>query len=758
MTLGVVRERSKKAHEHGDEKEIDGVVDEVLLAKKGYSVIRAMTLFGPVIVAGEGSLEEGQSFKALGSWNDHPRYGRQFKAAALLPSRPKSLEALVAFFGSGRGENIGSVFAQKVVNYYGESLFEILDGPEAEALSRLQRVPGVGALRAREFVRIWAEEADYRDMVEFCVEAGLTAKDAAKLQGEGISLSMLKRDPYALMRLPRADFLKVDRLALKSGIDPHGTARLSAASAHILRLWCDHGGHTSMELTAYLRAFRDLLPDLVDIEPKELLLKSRALLVGRESPVSGSAYCVARDTTEKSVAENLRLRFLSKAHPKVSSAPPVIRVQRPGIPDPITLAPEQAEAVRRALANPLHILSGGPGTGKTTIIKAYVDWLIHTGVVGLPEVCLCAPTGRAADRLGKATGMYATTIHRAIYGTEEAPPDASRARVLIVDECSMIDAKLMLDLLKTAPISAKILFVGDPYQLPSISPGKVLSDMIQSQVIPTSTLSTIHRQANESAIPDVAAAVKQGKKPLLFNQPGVRFIPTPDAVATAQDIETRVSQYLGAGGDIRDFQILTCMHKGPAGTIALNEAIQDIVLPPHTRGKGLVVGDLTFFTGDKIMQTKNDYKLEVMNGETGIVTELRTSKDATGMVVEFDDGRSVEYGKDDLDYVRKAYAITYHKSQGSEYKTVCLAVDISQSFMLERHLLYTGITRGKDTLIIVGQEKALQMAIHTEKADKRETLLQAFLQERALERTVLPDDVARDHDKTRAQEMEEWIL
>lgn len=708
---------------------LKGTISKIFFSTDSqFFVAKAKTSGGEITITGVGRVREGQFFSAEGVWVTHPRFGRQFKSQIVKVLLPATRQALVAFFQSGTAKNIGESFAHKIVDYYGEKLSEILSGEKSLAISLLKKVPGVGKKRAEEIVRAWKEETEYRELVDFCVNAGVGPKEANKILKSGLSLADVQKNPYRLLTLvDRPDFLKIDRMALAAGVPRDGEERFLAATRHILRKWGEEGGHTAMKSDVFLDAFSALLSDIPRPFLSEICAKSRAktVCVPREGDFSTFLFL---NSVEERVSKNLsgRLsgsaRFFSSGRNEV---PPKIHV---------ALSEVQESAVRQALKNPLQILSGGPGTGKTTIVKAYTDALLARGLEP-SEILLCAPTGRAARRLSEATGQNAWTIHKAIgYGQQnESILPIDQARAIVVDECSMVDVFLFDDFLSRAPRNCPILFVGDPYQLPSIAPGRVLGDLLASGKIPTVTLTDVYRQKNDSVLPKIAADIKKGQvPPQMFGNdaPGLAFLSTKNAAETADALVARVkSDLLSHGKSLQDIQVLTSLHQGPAGTISLNRRLQDELLPAVYRGTGIPSGLQTFFVGDRVMQTKNDYDKEVMNGEMGVVTDADPREKK--LTVEFDDGSSWDYRNGDLDNLQLAYAITVHKSQGGEYNTVYMVCDTSQYIMLERHLFYTGVTRSKENLVLIGQQQAFYTAIKNEKSAMRDTLLGDFLTGRA---------------------------
>lgn len=712
------------------EEGISGSVTGVVFTNDtNFTVFRFLSVLGDEFTATvQGLVSAGQALTLYGEWVKNDRFGEQYKVNDFRQIQPRSKEALSAFFASGVAKNVGKKFATNIVSHFGERLPDILALPQASAIKELSSVPGIGKKRATEIFRAWQEEAEFRDLMDFVVKAGLKASDAARIKKVGLGIKDIRRDPYKLMDvLPWAGFKRIDALALEAGVPANSKARINAGTTFLLEDWSRKFGHTAMREEQFITD----LGVLLSIQIKNIE-ETGAVRTGIEDLVALPE--VFR--TEQWIAGNIASRIDQK--PFSSSILESIREIQTGIKK-ITLTEEQFSAVKGALENKLYVLTGGPGTGKTTIVKAYLAAIRASGIGG-DKVVLCAPTGRAARRLEEATGFMAMTVHRAIgfgMGEENRRPSKEAeekeglpiqtAEVVVVDESSMLDINLTRSLLDKVPYHAKILFVGDPYQLPSIGPGRVLGDMIESGKVPSSELTFVHRQGTESSIPAVADNIKRGIVPRVPVSGDVSMLLTRTGNETAKTIVDLYSKELLHGTSLTDVQVITAMHKGSAGTTALNQALQGVVIPADRKHVFLSNAFCRFHVGDKIMQTRNDYNKGVMNGEIGSVVFIDKKNET--LLANFDNGQA-KYEKSDLEDLQLAYAISAHKSQGGEYKKVIMVVDMSQSFMLERHLLYTGVTRGKEKVALVGSNQALNIAVKTVKAINRLTTLNHDIKEK----------------------------
>lgn len=669
-----------------------------------------------------GVVSQGQALKIQGKFVRHDRFGNQFSVNDFRPIEPRSKEALAAFFASGLAKNVGKKFAANVVSHFGESLPDILSMERSLAIKELSSVDGIGKKRATEIFRIWQEEADFRDLMDFVIKSGLKASDATRIKRAGLTIKDIRKNPYKLMEvLPWAGFKRIDSLALEAGIPADSPARLRAGARFLLEDAGKKNGHTAMSEELFLKELSELMSVKIGTIESTGIVRTKIKDLIALPEVFGAEEFIAKNIT----------RRIEKRPFNNSIVESVKQIKTGG--KQIQLTPEQFSAVKMALENKFYVLTGGPGTGKTTIVRAYLTAARTSGVES-ERIVLCAPTGRAARRLEEATGCTAMTIHRAIgLGVEEEPEGEpqppkpiERAEIVVVDESSMIDINLMKKLLEKIPYYAKVLMVGDPYQLPSIGQGRVLGDILSSQAIPASKLTFVHRQEQESSIPAVADSIKKGIVPQIPVSGDVSMLTTRTGEETTNCVMSLFKDELSKGTSLADVQVITAMHKGPAGTIILNQNLQKLVISQE-HSKAFVSNPFfKFHVGDKIMQTRNDYAKGVMNGEVGSVVFVDNKNNT--LIANFENTQA-NYDKAELDDLQLAYAISAHKSQGGEYKKVFMVVDMSQQFMLERHLLYTGVTRGKEKVILVGGKQSLAIAVKTVKSINRVTTLNDLIKD-----------------------------
>jgi exodeoxyribonuclease V alpha subunit len=674
-----------------------------------------------------GDVAPGESLRLAGDWVEHPKFGRQFKAESCEHLMPASLNGIRRFLGSGAVKGIGEKTADRLISRFGSQVLDIMDSdPE-----RLLEVEGIGAAKLKTIVSSWQEKREVRGLMLFLQTHGVATTFAHRIfRHYGVSaVQRLRANPYDLAYdIHGIGFRTADEVALKLGFAEDAPQRLEAGVEYCLRQTADGAGHMFLprpvlaEEAAKLLGCHDL--ELVEEQIDALALRKR--LVTEPLPEKGVAEAVFLSyfyRTEREIASRLRglLDHVSRIDPdKISKA-----VAREEERQSLTLSQEQREAVESACGHKVSIITGGPGTGKTTITRVVVRALKALGL----KISLAAPTGRAAKRLAEATGFTATTLHRLLRyqpatGFEFNEEKKLSADVMVVDEVSMLDCGLCLSLLRALPLTCRLVFVGDENQLPSVGAGNVLGDMIESGVIPAVRLTHIYRQARESMIVVNAHRINEGEFPL-----GSPHAPPKADFFWVEKEDLRELQALilrmvceripeAYGLDpMIDVQVLTPMHKGEVGTIALNSLLQERL---NAGGRELVRGQRAYRIGDRILQLRNNYDKEVFNGDLGRILDFDT-KDET-LKAEFD-GREVEYGFDELDEIGLAYAISVHKSQGSEYPAVVMPV-VSQHYMLlQRNLIYTGLTRGRKLAVLMGSRRAMHMGLGNERGRQRHTSL-----------------------------------
>jgi len=682
----------------------------------------------PATLVGEiAQVAVGEQVHATGAWVTDRTHGQQFKATWIRVSPPDSPEGIERYLGSGLIKGIGPHLARQLVQTFGTQVFEVID----QDPDRLLDIPGIGRVRARRIVENWQGQRAIRDIMVFLHAHGISTTRAVRIHRTygADAVKVLTEDPYRLARDIRGvGFLTADQIARQVGTPLDAMGRRRGALQHVLADAVEQG-HCALptrELRDRTAALVDLPPALID-EAIAAELQDGQIVPAR---IDGEAVLalVTLDTAERSVAARL-LDLTRQRRPwldiDVERAVPWVE-SRLGL----TLSPSQQTAVAQALATGVMVITGGPGVGKTTVLRAILGILMAKGV----RPVLAAPTGRAAKRMTETTGLEARTIHRWL----EVNPQDGRFRrglrhplegdLLVVDESSMVDVLLMAHLLQAVPASMGVLLVGDVDQLPSVGPGQVLGDIIASGCVPVARLAEIHRQSAESQIVLAAHAINAGQVPR-FSQAGQGdcfFVEAEDADRAQQRVlqvvAERIPQRFGLD-PVRDVQVLCPMNRGGLGTQALNEALQRL-LNPHGQ-PAIERHGQRFAVGDKVMQVENDYDKEVYNGDLGVIRAIDLEEETMG--VEFDGRRvSVDFG--DLDRLVLAYATTVHKSQGSEYPAVVLPITTQHYPMLQRHLVYTGVTRGKRLVVIVGQARALAIAVRGDRSRRRWTQLRGLLQ------------------------------
>jgi exodeoxyribonuclease V alpha subunit len=709
-----------------------GMVERVTYqnVESGFCVIRVKVRGHRELVTVVGhaaAISAGEWVTATGEWFNDRTHGQQFKTRFLKTSAPTSIEGIERYLASGMIRGIGPVYAKKLLRAFGEKVFDVI---EAEP-DRLREVDGIGNVRASRIVTAWAEQKVVREIMVFLHNHGVGAARAVRIyKAYGVdAVQVMSENPYRLARDIRGiGFKTADAIAMKLGIDKTAMIRVRAGISYALSEAMDEGhcGLPTDELVS-------LAEKLLEV-PQDLIRGALALELADGTVVAdkvGETDCVFLASlyrAERAIAE----RLLSLAAGKLPWPPidadkavPWIE-QRVGL----TLAESQKAAVRLALASKILVITGGPGVGKTTIVNSILRILAAKGV----RLQLGAPTGRAAKRMSEATGLEAKTIHRLL----EVDPKGGGFRrdiqnplhcdLIVVDETSMVDVLLMHALLKAVPEKSAMLLVGDVDQLPSVGPGQVLADVIASGAIPVVRLSEVFRQAAKSQIIVNAHDINQGVMPDLLRpktDSDFYFVEADDpetAVARIVElVKTRIPRRFGFD-PIREVQVLCPMNRGGVGARSLNIELQ-AALNPAGEHKVERFG-WTFAPGDKVMQIENDYDKEVYNGDVGYVTGVEP--DGAELTAIFD-GRSVTYGFGELDTLVPAYAATIHKSQGSEYPVVVIPVVTQHYPMLQRNLLYTGVTRGKRLVVLVGQRKAVAIAVRGVSGRRRWSKLREWL-------------------------------
>jgi exodeoxyribonuclease V alpha subunit len=709
-----------------------GLVERVTYhnAENGFCVLRAKARGHRDVVTVVGhaaTIGVGEWITASGDWVNDRTHGQQFKARFLRTSPPTSADGIEKYLASGMIRGVGPVYAKKLVGAFGDKVFDIIEA----APDRLREVEGIGRVRAASILSAWAEQKAVREIMVFLHSHGVgTARAVRIFKTYGSdAIQVMTENPYRLARDIRGiGFKTADAIAMKLGVEKTALTRVRAGISYALAEAMDEGhcGFPVAELVPLAERLLEVAPDLIRTA-LDLELQDGAV-VADQIGETDCVFLAGLHGAERAVAERL-LALTNGTLPwpwiDPDKALPWVE-QRTGL----TLADSQQAAVRLALLAKVMVITGGPGVGKTTIVNSILRILAAKGV----RLLLCAPTGRAAKRMSEATGREACTIHRLLEvdpktgGFRRGPDHPLDCDLLVIDETSMVDILLMHALLRAVPDRAAVLVVGDVDQLPSVGPGQALADMIASGAVPVVRLTEVFRQAAKSRIIVNAHRINQGQMPDL-NRPEEEsdfyYVPADDpetAVARIVDlVKTRIPQRFGFD-PVRDIQVLCPMNRGGVGARSLNIELQAALNPAGDR-KVERFG-WTFAPGDKVMQIENDYDKEVYNGDIGYVDQV--DPDAGEVMTSFD-GRTVSYGFGELDMLVPAYAATIHKSQGSEYPAVVIPVMTQHYPMLQRNLLYTGVTRGKKLVVLVGQTKAVAIAVRNVSGRRRWSKLRDWL-------------------------------
>lgn len=695
--------------------------------ENGYTVARFMPDGYQTEITAVGILagvRAGETLRIEGDWEKHAKFGEQFRISRYEIILPDTARGIKRYLASGVIAGVGEVMAEKLVAYFGAHTLEVLDAsPE-----RLSEVPGIGKAKARVIAASWQSYHAIRSLMALVAKIGVSPSSGAKILHTygSEALTLVREDPYRICReIPEVPFEVADRLGLAAGIPRDSESRIRAGIVYVLER-AGYSGHVFLpEKDLFPRALKLLGVSRENLAHILEKLGEEGALMLEEDGEQRSVYLKDMHGAESGIAARLSA-MLSLAAP-VESRPEASVLEGAVLKGlAIRLSEEQLTTLSRLLESRVAILTGGPGTGKTTLIRSVCAVMGERGA----RILLAAPTGRAARRLADVTGRKALTLHRLLkYNQMESRFEVNTDNpldvdLLIVDEASMVDILLMFHLLCAVPLQTRLLLVGDVSQLPSVGPGNVLGDLIASGRIPAFTLTTIFRQAQESPIVMNAHRINRGEMPdFAQSEDGALsefyFIRQSSPENVVRTIVTlcslRIPERFGFD-PFRDVQVLTPMHKGEVGTLYLNQVLQQALNPPREgQGAGGV-----FRVGDKVIHLKNNYKKEVFNGDIGQVCGI---EEGEGLVlVDFSDGdgeREVAYTREELDELTLAYAISVHKSQGSEYPVVIIPLMPEHAPLLQRNLVYTAMTRGKRLVIFVGMPQALSMAIRNDRPTRR---------------------------------------
>jgi len=705
-----------------------GLVDRVVFHNEdnGYCILKivpegrrdVVSLIGkaPRVVAGE-------EFEARGVWEPNRDFGPQFKADALKLRRPDSLAGIERYLGSGLIEGIGPKYAKRMVEKFGPKVFDIIENES----KKLEDVEGVGKKRRVEIRESWIKQKSIHGIMLFLHQHGISSSRALRIYktyGEE-SQAVLKENPYRLAQDIRGiGFKTADDIAYQLGVAEDAPERIKAGILHVLETAAG-SGHCCVPETEAIKKAIDLLGVEALIAPQIDALIASDQIERHETFL----YLPYLRAAEQSIAANVKsLAALPAAYPSINEDAALAWVMKKTGKE---LADSQQRAVREALRHRLLIITGGPGVGKTTILRSILLILQSKQI----KLVLAAPTGRAAKRLTESTGLEAKTLHRLLeyqgegqWGRHRGKPLAGH--LFVVDEASMIDAPLMAQFLSALPDGAHLLIVGDADQLPSVGPGMVLHDLIASDNVPCVKLTEIFRQAASSRIITSAHAINRGQVPDLKPSRSSDFFflqeSEPEEIkhTLVELAHTRLVTKYGLD-PIRDIQVLTPMNRNLLGTISLNQSLQLALNPPNELKFEIERFGVTFRVGDKVIQTHNNYDKEVFNGDIGHIVTI--DADPVKVHVRYDADRLVEYEPGELDELQLAYALSIHKSQGSEFPCVIIPVSTQHYVLLERSLIYTAITRAKKLCVLVGDERALSLAVSKQESRKRWTGLRALI-------------------------------
>src|ERR1700731_2601347 len=718
--------------ESSTQEVLAGLVERVTYhnVENGFCVLRAKARGHRDVVTVVGhaaTIAAGEWVTASGEWVNDRTHGQQFKARFLRTSPPTSADGIEKYLSSGMIRGVGPVYAKKLVRAFGEKVFDVIESTP----DRLREVDGIGPVRAASILAAWTEQKAVREIMVFLHSHGVgTARAVRIFKTYGAdAIQVMTENPYRLARDIRGiGFKTADAIAMKLGIEKTAMIRVRAGISYALTDAMDEG-HCGLPTDDLMPLAEKLLevPQELIRTALDLELQEGTVVADRvgETPC---AFLAGLHRAERIIAERL-VRLANGKLPWSWIDPDKALLWVEG-PIGLALAESQVAAIRLALMSKVLVMTGGPGVGKTTIVKAILRILAAKGT----NILLCAPTGRAAKQMSEATGFEAKTIHRLLEvdpktgGFKRGDDNPLDCDLLVVDETSMVDVMLMQALVKAIPDKAALLIVGDIDQLPSVGPGQVLADIIGSEVVPVVRLTEVFRQAAASRIITNAHRINQGAMPGLSAPAGdsdFYFVPAEDPETAVQRIEelvkTRIPKRFGLNS-IRDIQVLCPMNRGGVGARSLNIELQAALNPAGER-KVERFG-WTFAPGDKIMQIENDYDKDVYNGDIGYIDDV--DPDAGELTASFD-GCTVTYGFGELDTLVPASAPTTPKSQGSEYPAVVIPVLTQHYAMLQRNLLYTGVTRGKRLVVLVGQKKAVAIAVRNVSGRQRWSRLNEWL-------------------------------
>ena len=713
-------------------EQFEGTIESILFfnPENGYSILKFAADGGErmTVIGTFPPLSPGERLQVTGAWEINPKFGRQLKAESYVPILPSTAQGIEKFLSCGLISGIGPVLAKRIVRKFGERTLDIL----ASDADRMAEVEGVGAVKLREIKKSWAEHSDIRGLILFLQEHDVSTNLATKIYRHygAKSYHVLRTNPYQLcLDVWGIGFKTADQIALKLGMDPASVERVKAYLLYLLEKDNEQGHVFSYESELIIRSREEIGVDDEKIAKALADLKAKGLVVAetlaRDTAVYRPYFHAAQEDVVRAIHALARAEF---ARPPFDVDQVIAETEKEM---GLQFSETQKRAIRESFQKKILVITGGPGTGKTTIIKAVTAVFDKWG----RKVLLAAPTGRAAKRLTETTGREAKTIHRTLeflpklgtFRRDERHPLAGDA--LIVDEFSMVDLALMHSLIKAVPPSMRLIIVGDKDQLPALGPGTLLRDLIESGQVSVVRLAEIFRQERDSLIVANAHRINQGEK-IVYPPRGDKdsdfyFVHQEDeqkALKTILDLcGYGIPRKLGLPPLSTQIQVISPMYKGLLGVERLNTELQRRL---NGREEGLKIGTREIRLHDKVMQVRNNYEKDVYNGDIGTVVHL--DKPRYRVIVHYD-GRPVIYEKDALDDITLAYAVSVHKAQGSEYQAVVMPLMTQHFIMLQRNLFYTALTRAKKLSIVVGSYKALYIAIKNDKPVKRNSLIKEKL-------------------------------
>jgi exodeoxyribonuclease V alpha subunit len=665
-----------------------------------------------------------EAIVASGRWKDDRKWGRQFEAESVSMVVPTSRDGIARYLAAGHVKGIGATLAERLLDQFWTDLLRVLD----RELDRLLDIPGIGRGKLAKITESWNAQRAVRDLLMFLAQHGLGGARAFRIHRlyGSHAVSLIRENPYRLAAEIRGiGFDTADKMAISLGFEKDSPERARAGLRHVVGKAREHGD-CGIALAEAVANGAELLgvPDEI-VEAAAVDAVAEGELIAEELEGRTTLFSSFLHAAETRIAETLIA--LTRQPPPWPRIDIKAAISRAAAGAAIELDPEQREAVDTVLRSKVSVITGGPGVGKTTLVNVVLAIFQSLGL----DVALAAPTGRAAKRLGESTGTAAQTLHRLLEtnahgdGFHRNEDNPLVHDVVIVDETSMVDVPLFDALLRAMPEEAALVIVGDADQLPSIGPGQVLHDVISSGRVPAVRLTRIHRQAQASDIVVNAHRINRGESPRFDSDRDMFLFPAPSSEAALRHVVDLVKEKLPRKfglETLRDVQVLSPMRNGSAGVNALNETLQRVLNPPdrHTvrieRPNGVV-----FLRGDKVMQIENDYDKSVFNGDVGVIAAIEPVTEK--FTVDFGAGLIVDYHFDEADQLTLAYAVTIHKSQGSEYRGVILTLLPQHHVMLQRNLLYTAVTRGKDVVVIVGDRNSIDRAVRTSRSGERCTRL-----------------------------------